>query len=892
MDTKRLLAFWGKTFGQRDLPDHDDGAYKPVVHHLLDVAAVAQTFLKLNHARAEREAVSSGLGAADYGRLMAFYAGLHDLGKFTRNFQIKRPELWPEAALGLCPTSLTAGKPHWQATSDFLAYSTLAQRFGVYVAAGWEHGLIAAIAGHHGRPPPIEKNMDDRFVADLARGEWIDIVCVDAATSAFQLLEDIVRPPKIKVARVAPWSWRLSGLITLADWVGSDADFFGPLPLDMDLGEYWRLAQQSAARALLAKGLVAHAPLAAPNLADISTRAAASPRPMQELAQQAPITRGPQLFLIEDSTGSGKTEAALLLAARLVAQGQGEGLFIALPTMATANAMHDRLRPLASALFPDGRASLVLAHGKAVLTGALASHSLGDGEVAASEACNAWIADDRRRAFFADIGAGTIDQAFLAVLPKRYLTLRQYALAGRILIVDEAHCFDSYMKEELDALIRLHAMNGGSTIILSATLSLDARRKMATAFLVGLGSRRSDAEAAARACASLAYPLLTQLAPGVTQTPASLAPELARTVRIERLPDRAAAVEAAVAAAERGAAVLMVVNAVAEAHAMCRALGERRPGETLDLFHARFAQGDRLDVERRVLARFGRESAAAERAGRILVATQVVEQSLDVDFDLVITDLAPVDLLIQRAGRLWRHMDVRPASSRAIEGPAMLVVSPDPEIVAAPHWLADCLGGGSFVYQNAAVMWRSARATFGLGRIRTPDDLRPLVEAVYGDEDEIEPVPAILAQESLTGQGQETAAQFMGRFNVVKLGEGYGDLAVLGQDESVGTRLGEETMTLRLARRAGEKLVAWFQEEGLSPRVAWALSEVTLRRKLWSGATPLAADEALRLEARRDWSDWETGIVLVEVAENGRLLLEEPAFSYDVEMGLASVDRN
>ncbi|WP_439375709.1 CRISPR-associated helicase Cas3' [Bradyrhizobium sp. DASA03120] len=303
--------------------------------------------------------------------------------------------------------------------------------------------------------------------------------------------------------------------------------------------------------------------------------------------------------------------------------------------------------------------------------------SAGEGEETTAASCNGWIADDRRRAFFADIGAGTVDQAFLAVLPKKHLTLRQYALAGRILIIDEAHSFDSYMKEELDSLLQLHAMNGGSAIVLSATLSAQARQKIARAFLHGLGHGLRQAQRQAATCASQAYPLLTRVATvGIEECGPGLDARLERTVAVERVPDRPAAIRIASQAADRNGAVLVICNAVDEAIEVHTALAALRPQGTVHIFHARFAHGDRLAIEDAVLARFGREAATSDRAGHVLVATQVVEQSLDLDFDLVISDLAPVDLILQRAGRLWRHMDLRPAGLRPATGPVMMVVRP------------------------------------------------------------------------------------------------------------------------------------------------------------------------------------------------------------------------
>jgi CRISPR-associated endonuclease/helicase Cas3 len=164
-------------------------------------------------------------------------------------------------------------------------------------------------------------------------------------------------------------SWRLSGLITLADWVGSDARYFGPEPLDTPLEVYWRKTCETAERAIADKGLTPLAPVARPNLGLISAYAGASPRPMQAAAAAIDLAAGPQLALIEDATGSGKTEAAMLLAARMVAAGLGEGVYVALPTMATANAMYARLETMERGLFEGGArpASRILAHGKAAL---------------------------------------------------------------------------------------------------------------------------------------------------------------------------------------------------------------------------------------------------------------------------------------------------------------------------------------------------------------------------------------------------------------------------------------------------------------------------------------------------------------------------------------------
>jgi CRISPR-associated endonuclease/helicase Cas3 len=867
------FTFWGKSARG---PASNGPPYKPVLHHLLDVAAVAQTFLLSDLARLRREAALVGMAAEDYARLISFLAGLHDLGKFSRQFQWKVPGLWP-SALGPRPAEPLAGLNHWRVTGLYLRRPSLAAQLRAYfpsIAPGYEAPLVAAIAGHHGAPPPANDTFEDAH--DQRNG--LDAACVAAAEEAFLRVAELTRPACAELLdedSTPLLSWRLSGLITLADWVGSDADYFPLAPLEIALADYWRDAQEAAYRALAAKGLLPARPRSI-RLHDIAPHAGPSPRPMQLAAESLDLSDGPQLILIEDATGSGKTEAAILLAARLTAAGRGEGLFVALPTMATANAMHKRLENAVDALFERGAGgdpSLILAHGKAALSRALANLSsvpLADGEPSTAATCNAWIADDRRRAFFADIGAVTIDQAFLSVLPKKHLTLRQYALAGRILIVDEAHCYDSYMKEELGALLRLHAMNGGSAIVLSATLSLAARREIAEGFLLGLSLESRDARRAAGSCKSLGYPLLSQVdASGVRETPVELARGAERTIDVVRLGSRVEAARAASRAADAGAAVLVICNAVDEAIAAHDALPSTRPGGTVHLFHARFAQVDRLAIEDEVLRRFGREAKQEDRAGHILVATQVVEQSLDLDFDLVISDLAPIDLLIQRAGRLWRHMDLRPSIARPTPGPTLMIVSPDPDNIDRADWLGACLGKAARVYQNAGIMWRSARVIFKAGRICIPDDLRPMIEAVYGDGAEL--VPQLLVAAEQKGVGKEGAAKTLGAMNVIALEDGYGLLRPVGVDEDIGTRLGEPTITLRLARRLDGKLVPWDCTPGAPLFVSWALSEVRVRRSFWGDSMPLAEDKALHDAARADWPEWEGGIELVEVEADGLL---------------------
>lgn len=835
--SNRLSKIWAKTF--------EDSRAKSLLGHLLDVSAVALELQRNFPSRVRREAAALGLDAEDIIFLRAWLAGLHDLGKCSVAFQAKSEAHWPEALLGRYRMLNDPG--HWRLTAGLLEHRSFVDLVAEAlpgVRQGGERILFAAAAGHHGRPP------DD---LDWGRGNdpQVGPIALELARDIFKVVTHVIPPPsglRLKIAQAQAMSWQLSGLITLADWVGSDHEFFGPGHPD-DPVEYFDAAREAARRAMVSKGLVSQPTCRDPGLARIAPEII-TPYPMQLWADRVALPRGPCLTVIEDVTGAGKTEAALTLASRMMAAGKAEGIYFALPTEATANAMFTRLETAHRRLFDEAASpSLVLAHGHSSINEPfLRIRRAQPGTTAAQ--CNDWIADHRRKAFFAHVGAGTIDQALLSVLQKRHLTLRQYGLAGRILIVDEAHAYDAYMEELLGRLLQLHAMSGGSAIILSATLPLAKREEFLRIYNPVALPVRSD------------FPLATLSSPdGIVEDPQEAAPRSRRRVEVHRLSSMTDMHGAASRAARDGAAVLVMRNSVDEAIGSTLAL--RGMGLTVDLFHARFAQCDRKAVEDDVVRRFGKSGPAADRMGRILVATQVVEQSIDVDFDVIFTDLAPVDLIAQRAGRLWRHeRGVRSASH-----PFLHVLSPEPSYDVKEDWLEKTLGNSSFVYQNSAIMWRSAKILFDLGRIETPDGLRTLIESVYGDA--APPIPKGLIAASHRAAGEDGGAKAIGRLNTVRLEEGYGVLGDLPKDQDIGTRLGEETRILRLARIEGDRVLPWA-----SGRQSWPRSEIRVRAAWLAGARP-DPDVAEMVEvARADWPDWDDSVIGV-VAADGRLMLSD-----------------
>ena len=570
-------------------------------------------------------------------------------------------------------------------------------------------------------------------------------------------------------------------------------------------------------------------------------------------------------MVIEDVTGGGKTEAALLIVQRLISSGRADGLFVALPTMATADAMFARLARSYRRLFAPGASpSLALAHGRADLNALFQGSILPDGGEAgdiadaagetASTQCAAWLAEERRRAFLAHVGVGTIDQALLGVLPARHAPLRLLGLARKVLVIDEAHSYDPYVSAELDTLLRFHAMQGGHSVVLSATLPQGRR-----AALLGAATNR------AVSINSDAYPLVTiASAEQVTEHPAALREVLRRDVSVRRLASAEGAVAYLTAAARAGACGIWIRNTVDDVREGAEML--RAAGLDPIVFHARFAMGDRLKIQADVLSWFGKAATADERApdgiGRVLVGSQVLEQSLDLDADVMVSDLAPVDLLIQRAGRLRRHPErTRPAGVPAFE---LLVVSPDPVARPASGWAADpAIGGSRFVYAPH-ILWRSARTLFAAGVIAVPDGVRGLVEAVYGSD--AETVPAALLPAETKEEGWRIAQEAAAFANLLKPERGYcrqnGDWE---PDTIMPTRLGDAYRTFRLAREVEGCVLPWCDDP--IPTRAWSLSEIALRASLATDAVVPGHLVGAVERLRAGWPVWQREIPVLVMSE-------------------------
>lgn len=736
-ETPTYYRYWGKA-------DRDSVGYHLLPYHCLDVAAVASVWWDASSTIRRSFMLHNRLSEEQSRAWVLFFIALHDYGKFDIRFQLRAKPVWqllyPNAGSYCALPAVRDCKEYYHGESGLSWFmKDHGEMIGVELDQSgsnlsfldepeaplsgrwldWKPWL-ESVTGHHGHirqaeyivHSPLPPTCDHRLaeIDQEARTQWLE---------AMEKL--FLHPASLSIEMYPPaFSPLMAGFCSVADWLGSrcNAENFSFHQDTQDLHSYFEERRSADAQRILdLAGLVGHSRPYAGVGALLQTDF--TPRSMQTLVDRLPLEAG--LTIVEAPTGSGKTEAALAYAWRLINAGLADTIVFALPTQATANAMLERIERLATLLF-DEHPNVLLAHGSARFNKAFAAlkHAALDGYEKEDGwvQCSEWLAESRKRVFLGQIGVCTVDQALISVLPVRHRFVRGFGLGRGVLIVDEVHAYDAYMYGLLEEVLRKQHESEGSAILLSATLPRRQRMQLCAAWGAALEQQGDNAP----------YPLTTWTAGGAT-TPFELESDQLPddiTVNVEpirfpeMMPDEAL-LSCVVAAAEAGAQVAIVCNLVNTAQGLTRTL-RAMTSLPVDLFHARYCYCHRRKKELDVIERFGPKGK--RKTGRILVATQVVEQSLDVDFDWLITQLCPVDLLFQRMGRLHRH--VRPSRPPGFESPRCTILLPE----------GDDYGLHGLIYANTRVLWRTATKLLSApeGKIVFPDAYRTWIEPVYTED--------------------------------------------------------------------------------------------------------------------------------------------------------------
>ncbi|NMM36357.1 MAG: CRISPR-associated helicase Cas3' [Glaciimonas sp.] len=815
--------YWGKAQPAED----GESAFHLLPFHCLDVAAVGVAYLRQSPVLLTSCCQLLNCTGQEFLSWAAFLLALHDLGKFSEAFQSQRPDLIQTLQNRAPNPGKQYNERHdsigfWLWDNELVDDGVLL-KIGIDNSRKTQRGLkcwLQAVTGHHGMPPKPTGTVDFFFLKEDKRAadDFLQ------AAAKFLLTADAKRIP-IQAGADFEWnsktlSWWFAGVTVLADWLGSNTQFFPYREQPQDLATYWKYAKVQAEKALKASGVLPIAIEKGLRLTDFFSYIQ-EPSPLQHWAATVDIPQAPQIYLLEDVTGAGKTEAAIMLAYRLMAQDAAAGFFIGLPTMATANAMYKRVAQVYRKLFA-GNANLTLVHGFKTLVDEFAAtilptdtpeHDAAQLDETATARCTAWLADHSKRALLASAGVGTVDQALLAVLHSKHQSLRLLGLFNKVLIIDEVHACDAYMQGVLEVLLEFHARTDGSVILLSATLPNSMKQALLNAYVKGRN------QALAPTLRSAAYPLATRWHDGQSfpsEDPLDSRANVSRAVQVHYEADDEKVFAHINEALQQGKCVGWIRNTVADAMAAYERLSRTVSHEKITLFHARFALRDRLTKEEQVLHYFGSDSGQQDRQGRLLIATQVAEQSLDVDIDVLITDLAPIDRVLQRAGRLQRH--VRDARGNRLQDsdakderptPCLWVLAPEWTTEPKVDWYGAVFKKGQYVYKHHGQLWLSAKV-LQKGSFSMPADARSLIETVFS---ETEILPDSLAKSALKADGQEMSEKSIAQQNTLKIEGGYqrGDIGDWWSEAKTPSRLGEETMEIMLAKWVDGNLQRWAQ---------------------------------------------------------------------------------
>ncbi len=750
----------------------------PLYQHLDDAAGVAGLLWDEWVPHSVIQLITRTVGSEKAARaLVVWLAGIHDVGKASPAFAVQVPMLADRMReFGLeCDPTIRDGDERRQVRHELVSHLAvmqwLSEKHGFDAATA--ASLASVAAAHHGRPagaPAVPAARDRPHL--VGTGAWVVAreQLLTAADAAFSSSED--REQWQRARYPLPVLVLLSALVIVADWIAS-SDLFAPAPLggpatsptpdrvreawrELDFPRRW---QPKAERVDAAASFASR----------FSLPRGATPHPSQvAFVEMAQTVSQPELMILESEMGSGKTEAALLAAETLAARFGMSGVFIGLPTQATADGMFSRILDWTERLGLEAPASVFLARSRAVLNRDFENkkrearfRSMGDTYGHRREATSAslvvahrWFSDPRRGPL-SNFVVGTVDQALFAGLRGRYVMLRHLALASKVVIIDEVHAYDAYMQEYFVRVLEWLGAYGTPVVLLSATLPSGQRRRFIEAYDRGRQSlvenatdsgaddqgltwaqrraRRDEAKnASAERYAALdgviGCPAISRSVAGgsaVVTTPEANGKD--RLVNLVRMDDDLREVVGLLRSALReGGCAAVIRNTVRRAQETVATVRDAFADESVEIIlaHSRFLGIDRSHKDRRLLELFGRSGARPRKS--IVVATQVIEQSLDIDFDLIVTDVAPVDLLLQRSGRLHRHPErERPSPLRD----ARLVLVAD-EWKAVPPTFDE---GTKHVYAEA-VLLRTAAALLGRDTVRLPDDIPALVETVYGGE--------------------------------------------------------------------------------------------------------------------------------------------------------------
>ena len=716
---------------------NDDLRWSPLTMHLQDCAGIAAHIWErwVSEGVKENIALHCRCSSDEAKQLFLFTAASHDVGKATPLFQAQAgfgnsQDLNERVLEGLRFSGLPMKRydafVNPRATPHALAGQLILER------AGLPENIAVIIGSHHGNTPSsgdltdnnIDSQPDNFHLEHTGALQWTTAqgCVVEYAKRIVEISDFGVLPCPDMEAQML-----LTGLVIIADWIASNEEYFPLVSIDEPLSSNGSsLRSEMAFRAASFLRSRWRPDNAWTSESFFETRFAFHKNAVQAAAIDiASCAKVPGLLILEAPMGIGKTEAALAAAEIMACKTHRDGIFFALPTQVTSDGMFPRMLQWIDRL-GDGNHTIELIHGKAQFNETFQSlrkldgsadgiwDENDEGRTAFSAASISGWFTGRKRSILADFAVGTIDQLLQAALVQKHLMLRHVGLANKVVIIDECHAFDAYMNRYLERALLWLGAYSVPVVMLSATLPSQKRDAMLNAYhyVRRQGLFQSTVSG---------YPLITCTDEGkISQFSVFTDAETTR-VYIHPIEESFIAGLLDMLLVGGGCAGV-IVNTVGRAQSIAGVL-RGHFGDCVRLIHSRLISTDRLTRERDLIRELGKPGPDAERPEmRIVVGTQVLEQSIDIDFDVLISDLCPMDLLLQRIGRLHRHTRARPAT-----------------MAEACCYVVDA-GSDRFEPGSAAIYgdYLLMRTNALLPKfISIPSDISTLVELTYGNDDGI-----------------------------------------------------------------------------------------------------------------------------------------------------------
>lgn len=675
-------------WAKKEVNSHGRELWLPLITHLIDTAHTMSWLYAHWLNSSQRQLIQDDLSDQQVHQILRVLGFFHDFGKATPAFQTKdsyggHDTIDENLLKRLINAGFTNIDALRQQLSDPQASSHPKAGEALLESYGLNQTLGAIIGAHHGQPLDADpdENISDYTsnyngnqpqIWHQARQEILDCGLKQAN------LDSLANLPEVNEIQAI----LLTGLLIMADWLSSteylkisnqkQAEYLPLFPLvsiDIsfdDINPYERFRH-----AVSTWDVDSHwQPKPITFIRQrFQARFGFQPRAVQELMlKQIMNIQDPGMIIIEASCGSGKTETSLVASEQLGATTQHNGLFFALPTQATSNSMFTRIDDWLNQIVDNNPTTtpthlpLNLMHSKAKLNQEATSLPV-TRNIAGQSAVvtNSWFTG--KKSILVEFTVATIDHLLSMGLKQKHLFLSHLAFSGKVVIIDEVHAYDTYMNSYLKQVLRWLGAYHVPVIALSATLPYQKRNELIKAYYLGKYKKRVHPKNLAKD----AYPLLTYTDGSSIKQFKDFPKESPKQVQVTRLDaDLDALVDKIQASLVHGGVAGVIVNTVKQSQAIAQALAKH--DVPIMLLHSGFIDTDRADKEKALIKKIGSQKQRPDKLA--VIGTQVLSQSLDIDFDVLFSDMAPMDALIQRLGRLHRHNIQRP---QGLENPHLYV---------------------------------------------------------------------------------------------------------------------------------------------------------------------------------------------------------------------------